>query len=350
MNRKIYDNDLEQSVQKKLQPLRSTPPRDSHAIKTGKERFLSQAAEIRANLPVSKVDGSRLIRQKRTLSKLFGWRKEPVPMFAQIGLAVLLVITLFAGGGGATVYASQTSQPPDLLYPVKTWSEEVRYELTNSEMEQLQLSLQFTERRLEELQWMQQNQILVNEALIERLQSHLQDTLQLMTRLQLSEQDQLQIRDRLRAQDRLMDQLHLKEGISENPLFLQVRTMLREQLRLAGADPENPLQTQQQQQNGQTDETSDPQQPGQGPQNQNGMSESAGVCQDNQTNCEPVETQQQEQNQQQNQDQQQNQQQNQDQNQDHNQDQNQQQGQTQQQEPAGEPSPASPEPGPKGGK
>jgi len=348
MNNPIDDQKLEIEIQNQFKVLRDIPVRDADAVIAGREKFLSQAAEIRANLPVSKSEGSRHSNQSRNLSTLFGLRKEPLPMLAQIGLAILLAFTLLAGGGGATVYASQSSQPDDLLYPVKTWSEDIRYQLTNSEMEQLQLSLEFTERRLEELQLMQQNQTPAEDALIERLQLHIQNSLQLMTQLQLSEQDQLQIRDRLRTQDQLMEQLQLMQGIPEDGLLLQAREMIQLQLRLAGVEIEDPVQTQQQtqqqQQTGQSEDSPQNQQEGQGPLNgtgtgngpeyQNGPDEPAGVCQENQTDCEPV----------------QNQEQNQEQSQEQNQEQDQTQQQNQQQEPGGEPAQSSPEPEPKGGK
>lgn len=318
-------DELEQEIFEQLTPLREVPSRQPQAVKAGRERFLAQAAEIRASLPVSKPADLRLSKQKRTFSTLFGLRKEPVPMIAQIGLAIVLAVTLLAGGGGAAVFASQTSQPDEFLYPVKTWSEDVRYDIAASETQKLQLAVEFANRRLEELQAQQMNQQPVNEAVVQRLQLHVEESLQLMTRLNLSEEDQQQIREQLRTQDRLMQQLQLVDGAPEDALLLQVREMMREQLRLAGIETENPVQTQQQNQKEQQNQQqinqpdtspeapqpgpgpqTDPMQEGNGPQNQNQSGEPAGVCPADKADCDPVQQQTQQQQQQQNQNQQQN--------------------------------------------
>ncbi|NMC55543.1 MAG: hypothetical protein GYA48_18120 [Chloroflexi bacterium] len=350
MERQKMHDELEQEIFEQLTPLREVPARQPQAMKAGRERFLAQAAEIRASLPVSKPADMRLSKQKITFSTLFGLRKEPVPMIAQIGLAILLAVTVLAGGG-ATVYASQASQPDEFLYPVKIWSEDVRYDMAASEPQQLQLAVEFANRRLEELQAQQLDQLPVDEAVVQRLQLHVEESLQLMTRLNLSEEDQLQIQDQLRVQERLMQQLSLADGAPETALLLQVREMMSEQLRLAGVEAEQPVQTQQQnQQQQQSDqpETSpdapqpgpgpqaEPLQEGSGPQNQNQSGEPAGVCPADQPDCDPEQqqTQQQDQSQQQNQDQQQEQP---------------QQDQSQQQNQDNDSSSGSSDPGPKKG-
>jgi hypothetical protein len=69
-------------------------------------------------------------------------------VFASFALALAVLM----GGGGLTVAAAQDSVPGDALYPVKTWSEDVRKQLTSEPDEQLALSLDLIDRRLQEMQ------------------------------------------------------------------------------------------------------------------------------------------------------------------------------------------------------
>ncbi|OGO29260.1 MAG: hypothetical protein A2136_10800 [Chloroflexi bacterium RBG_16_54_11] len=54
-------------------------------------------------------------------------------------------------GSSITVYASQSSLPGDLLYPVKSLSEDIRLTLTSSPQAKLDLTLDYTDRRMGEI-------------------------------------------------------------------------------------------------------------------------------------------------------------------------------------------------------
>ena len=53
-------------------------------------------------------------------------------MFSTFG-TLLLIAALLLGGGGATAVAAQTAEPDGALYPVKVWSEEVRFDLARTD-------------------------------------------------------------------------------------------------------------------------------------------------------------------------------------------------------------------------
>ena len=73
---------------------------------------------------------------------------------------ILLIAALLLGGGGATAVAAQTAEPDGALYPVKVWSEEVRFDLARTDQNRLELALQFANRRMAEIQ----NQLAAGEA------------------------------------------------------------------------------------------------------------------------------------------------------------------------------------------
>ncbi len=92
---------------------------------------------------------------------------------------ILLVVSLLLGGSGITVAAAQASLPDDPLYPVKTWSEDLRSEITRDPQARLNLSLELAERRTAEIAQMVARDEVPPEPVLLRLQTHLQTALQL---------------------------------------------------------------------------------------------------------------------------------------------------------------------------
>ncbi len=75
------------------------------------------------------------------------------PQFSRVRIAAfivvaVIVISMLAGG---TVYAAQGSLPGDLVYPVKTTSEDVRLFFTGDISDKAELNLEFARTRLEEM-------------------------------------------------------------------------------------------------------------------------------------------------------------------------------------------------------
>jgi hypothetical protein len=98
-------------------------------------------------------------------------------------LAVVMAIVLVLGGTGTTVYASQSSQPDQLLYPVKLWSEDVRLQWTSDPLTRIQLDQEFADRRIAEIAWMVQSGKGVGEEITTRLEILMDDALVLATTL-----------------------------------------------------------------------------------------------------------------------------------------------------------------------
>jgi hypothetical protein len=98
-------------------------------------------------------------------------------------LAIVLAIALVLGGTGTTVVASQTSQPDQLLYPVKLWTEDIRLQWSGDPLARIQLDQEFADRRVAEIAWMVQSGKEVSEELTNRLEILMDDALVLATTL-----------------------------------------------------------------------------------------------------------------------------------------------------------------------
>ncbi len=78
----------------------------------------------------------------------FAWPQRPAFQWV-VGAAVILFLLLGAGG---MLTISQNALPGDGLYTVKRFSEQVSYSVTLNEVQKVQLSAQFAERRITEVE------------------------------------------------------------------------------------------------------------------------------------------------------------------------------------------------------
>lgn len=153
-------------------------------------------------------------------------------MFSTFG-TLLLIAALLLGGGGATAVAAQTAEPDGALYPVKVWSEQVRYGLAGDDDARLELALQFANRRMAEIQ----NQFALGEVPDEALQLRLQNQLELALRLAAGLPPEEVPGALLRVQTAFQNQLRAAEawqitGPAGEQVRQQVRAMLQERLNL----------------------------------------------------------------------------------------------------------------------
>ncbi len=146
---------------------------------------------------------------------------------------IFAVIALALGGTGATVYAAQGSLPGEALYSLKTQSEDLRLSWGENETDQIELALQFANRRMEEIQAMLMKNQTPPDSLMLRLQTQLDTALRLACGL---DADQLEpalarIRQTLQQQERVLAQLQENAGAPDEALLLQIRDQI--QLRLS---------------------------------------------------------------------------------------------------------------------
>jgi hypothetical protein len=162
-------------------------------------------------------------------------RKERFPMLNSLIAVVLAVVVLF-GGSGATVAAAQGSLPDQVLYPVKTWSEDAVLSLTGSTQTRLQYVLDFSDRRILEMTRLLADGKSIPAEVETRLQNELDLVLELaagMNDTQALQQLQM-IMQRADAQYQTMTMLMSGAPQSDGPLLLRAHVRLQEQLQLAG--------------------------------------------------------------------------------------------------------------------
>ena len=166
-------------------------------------------------------------------------------MFSTFG-TLMLIAALLLGGGGVTAVAAQTANPDSMLYPVKVWSEDARYSITGDDFARLDLSLEFANRRMAEIQ----SQLAAGETPGEALQFRLQNHLELALRLAAGLPPEQTSGALLRVQTALQSQLRAADawqitGSAGEQVRHRVRSMLQERLNLCEEGLQDPLQLRQ---------------------------------------------------------------------------------------------------------
>jgi hypothetical protein len=171
--------------------------------------------------------------------------------------SILMIVSVLLGGTGITVYAAQDSLPDQPLYGVKTWSEDFRVILTNNLQSKLDLGLELADRRVEEMVALSSSGVTPPDAVLARLENHLNQTLHLAAGLdedcfasamekvrqamQIQEQALIHAQVQaatpaeaqlIRARDMIQAQLRLVEDGLQDPLAFRERLRTREQLQI----------------------------------------------------------------------------------------------------------------------
>ena len=215
----MNNNEINPRLKKQLESLQDIPKRDFLQSHRGKEVFLTQAKSLK---PRQAPKSPRKVPRSRS------W----VPRLASI-LAVLL-IALFSIGG--TVYAAQGSLPDDLLYPVKTLTEDIQIGLESDPQDRLDLHASFASRRLEEIQAQIDAGEEVSDKALARLEKHTEKMLREAAQLgeQGLENALQQIQQNLMKQNQMMEKLqketpgHTEKGLNNAQEKIQSRLELVE--------------------------------------------------------------------------------------------------------------------------
>jgi len=184
-------------------------------------------------------------------------------------VSVIVIASILLGGGGVGVAAAQSSQPGDLLYPVKTWSEDVYTNFQFGDQARFEYALNLADRRIQEMQAMFEAGEVPEEALQLRLEEHIRTALELaVQRIENAEPLLEQIRLRMEEQLRLMLEQHSGQTPEGEMIQNQVRDMLQTrigwveealgQLAQLKTQTQNQQQTQTNQGQGETGEQAGP--------------------------------------------------------------------------------------------
>jgi hypothetical protein len=256
-----FQDELDENLKNGLGTLPATE-RPSEAMATGRAAFMNQVESVRAS--VSPSPKRRHTGWIANFVAIFQPRKEKRPMWTAI-VTIITVLTLALGGGGVTLAAAQSAMPDDVLYSVKTWTEDVRYDLATSDEDRLDLALQYAERRMTEIKTMLEKGIPPEQALASKYQAQIETALQLSTGMDTSEkavQALAMVYQELLDQQMLMQQIQTQtqaqtqtQNMGEaqqlmNQFMIQAQTMLQYSLHYAQQSIQDPqfLEQQQQQQ------------------------------------------------------------------------------------------------------
>jgi hypothetical protein len=167
-------------------------------------------------------------------------RKRPLPLFK--GLVAIIVALIFLVGSSLTVYAAQASLPGEALYPIKSISEDIRLKLTHSPKARLDLTLEYSHRRVTEISKMLEMGNSIPGQVSERFQDELENALQIAVQM-----DDIQmmkaleeIKGQAESQGRTIDKLipHLTE--QNEPAIVRLQERLREQVLLSAFGESDP--------------------------------------------------------------------------------------------------------------
>jgi hypothetical protein len=221
----IKDPDLQSLLETMdvLKPLEDVPAPDLVRSQQLRQAFLARAKET---LPVSLPEPNRHIGWKNT------FKKERSPMFTFARILILLAVAF--GGTTATAFAAQDSLPSEALYPVKTLMEDVRLALTSDPEAEVDLLLQFSDERMEEIAALMEQGLPVPDAVATQLHNHLNTALK--TCAELDGDAFLQVMGQIheRSQQQLKELEKLGEGSANQPeVVLQLATQAMNNLRVA---------------------------------------------------------------------------------------------------------------------
>ena len=231
------DGELDEYGKRACAPLRSAPPIDPQVLAAEKSKFLLQGESLRQSL-IPRSSEEYTERENRRLETFRRGRR--LPLFKAMVVSILVLI--FLVGSSITVYAAQSSLPGEPLYTIKSWSEDVRLSMTFSTKAKLNLTLDYTNRRVDEISRMAASGKAMNNQFSERLQNELDNALELATQL---DDPQMQnalgnIKKQAENQGMTIEELISKLPSQAEPAIIHLQERLNEQVNLSTIGEKNP--------------------------------------------------------------------------------------------------------------
>ena len=230
------ENELDEYGKKVLAPLRLVPPMDLNEITAKKAKFLLQGENLRQDLLI------KLDQRSKQGGHKPGALREKLSISIFKALVITLLVLVFIAGSSFTVYASQSSLPGEPLYTVKSLSEDVRLSFTFSKQAKLNLTLDYTTRRIGEIRSLVSAGKSVPEQSSDRYQMELEDALQLAA--QMNDQQLVPALNEIKisAEDQGMSVDELISGLPEHasPAIVHLQQRIREQVQLSTIGEKDP--------------------------------------------------------------------------------------------------------------
>jgi hypothetical protein len=227
-----HNLEIDPEIVRRLQQLRSMPERDPQQAAITRSTFLQEVRELSSQGISQPANQRHNMWKEKIQSKFPVRRKEQSHMLGTIP-TLLLILGMIFGGSGVTVAAAQTSLPDHTLYPVKIWTEDILTSVTMDPEAQVNLALNYANRRAEELQTLTEAGQTPPEALYIRLQNQLEHALQVAANQpgETGGQLLLKTRSRLQEQNQLMIQLETRANPEAEAALNRAREIIQEHLR-----------------------------------------------------------------------------------------------------------------------
>ena len=217
----MNNHEIDPKLKKELDRLQDIPERGLQAEHAGRENYLAQIRTLKPR----PVETKKTARQGRAAT-----RRSWASRFAAI--AVVLLVALSTVGG--TVYAAQASGPEDLLYGVKTLTEDVQIGLETNPEERLDLITLFASRRLAEIEAQAAAGENISEKALQRLEKHTQQMLQQAAQMGETniENALRQVQQALELQNQVMTKLQKQTPGGGEPGLVKAQEEVQSRLRL----------------------------------------------------------------------------------------------------------------------
>jgi hypothetical protein len=217
--------------------LEATPPLDPRTAASEKAKFLIQGEELRKGY----IPGTGNVDDQRDYGISMGlFRKRNMSLLK--GLVAALIVLIFLIGSSLTVYAAQDKLPGDSLYPLKLISEDIRLSLTHSPQAKLDITLNFTNRRVDEITHLLETGNPVPAQASDRFQGELESALQIASKM---EDKQMQnalsdIKGHAENQGKTIQELISQLPDQAEPAIMHLQERLREQVTLSTIGENDP--------------------------------------------------------------------------------------------------------------
>lgn len=217
----MNNHEINPDLKRQLDSLQEVPERELRASHTGRENYLAQVRRLKPRQPRA----HSATRQPRTAP-----RRSWAARFATI--AAIFLIALSSLGG--TVYAAQAAGPDDLLYDVKTLTEEIQVSLESDPEEKLDLYVSFANRRLQEIQAQVAAGEEVSQKALDLLEKHTEKMIEQAANLGGLGLDKAltQIEENLQKQNQVMAEVGKEHPQGNPPGLLKAQEKIRVRLEL----------------------------------------------------------------------------------------------------------------------
>jgi hypothetical protein len=231
------DSDLDEYGKRVLKPLRSTPTLDPVSTREIKAKFLLHGESLRKGL-ISQANGV-LPDQVLRKPKFFRINLRMPVIKALVGTLIALIILI---GSSLTVYASQSSLPGESLYLIKSWSEDIRLSIASSPQAKLNLTLDFTYRRMDEISSLVETGNALPAQASERFQGELDSALQLAAEMENGQMQNAlgKIKHQAESQGITIEELISKLPEQAEPAIIHLQERLQEQVTLSTIGESDP--------------------------------------------------------------------------------------------------------------